>query len=248
MAEILAVQQLSKRFGATVALRNVSFSLDGQQIIGILGPNGAGKTTLLEILEGLTRPSEGEARLFGTPLDPSHYPKHRVGVVIEKESTLDNMTVSEYADLFAAIYQVDGGKESILTRARMQGRVHVPVELLSAGESQRLMIAAASVHRPELLFLDEPTSHLDPENKREIGSWLRQMAESCTIILTTHDLREAEVVCDYIMFLVNGEVKAQGTPAALIEAVPESDRHGLGIEDAFFYFCSSRITPQGELE
>jgi ABC-2 type transport system ATP-binding protein len=228
-------------------LRDVSFTLSDHQIIGILGPNGAGKTTLLEILEGLSQPTSGAVRLFGNELKKDHYPKERVGTVMQQEATLDKMTVREYAELFAAIYQIDNGADKIIARAQLADHLDQQVAELSGGEAQRLFIAAASVHQPELLFLDEPTAHLDPENRRIIGRWLREMSSRSTIILTTHDLREADAICDYIIFLVNGEVKAQGTPQSLIEAVPLPQREHHNIEDAFFYFCASRLTENGEL-
>jgi ABC-2 type transport system ATP-binding protein len=246
--EIAAAERLSKRFGDVVALRDVTFTLEGPQIIGILGPNGAGKTTLLEILEGLSRPTGGSVRLFGAPLGAGPYPRRRVGVVMQREFALDKITVEEYAKLFAAIQGVKGGKEAILTSAGLEGRARVGVDRLSGGEAQRLFIAASVVHDPALLFLDEPTAHLDPESKSRIGGLLRAMAAARTVIVTTHDLREADAVCDHVLFLVDGQVKASGPRQALIDAVPDDSRRGRGIEDAFFHFCAARITAQGNLE
>lgn len=246
--EIAAAERLSKRFGDVVALRDVTFTLEGPQIIGILGPNGAGKTTLLEILEGLSRPTGGSVRLFGEPLGAGPYPRRRVGVVMQREFALDKITVEEYADLFAAIQNVKGGRETILASAGLEARARVGVERLSGGEAQRLFIAASVVHGPALLFLDEPTAHLDPESKSRIGALLRDMAAARTVIVTTHDLREADAVCDHVLFLVDGQVKAAGPRQELIDAVPAHSRKGRGIEDAFFHFCSARITAQGHLE
>ena len=248
MPEIIAVERLSKRFEDTYALRDVSFTLEGPQIIGILGPNGAGKTTLLEILEGLCRPTAGNVRLFGEPLGAGPYPRRRVGVVMQREFAFDKITVEEYADLFAAIQRVKGGKEIILASAGLESQAKLGVERLSGGEAQRLFIAASVVHAPALLFLDEPTAHLDPESKSRVGALLRDMAVERTVILTTHDLREADAVCDHVVFLVNGTVKAAGRRRALIEAVPPAARSGRGIEDAFFHFCAGRLTAHGNLE
>ncbi len=246
-AEVLAADGLRKRFGAVEALRGVTFAVGGPQVVGVLGPNGAGKTTLLEILQGLQRPTAGAVRLFGAPLDPGRYPKRRVGVVLQHEFFFDRITVGEYAELFAAIYAVDGGRARILERARLDERARVAVERLSGGEQQRLFIAAAAVHDPELLFLDEPTSRLDPASKRQIGALLRELGARCTVVLTTHDLREADAVCDHALFLVGGEIKAQGARAALVDAVPAEKRTGLGMEDAFFHFCAQRMTAEGAL-
>jgi ABC-2 type transport system ATP-binding protein len=249
MDEVIAVAALEKRFGETTALRGVTFRLDGPQVIGVLGPNGAGKTTLLEILEGLSAPSSGTYRLFGEPASVGRrYPRRRVGVVMQREFALDRITVGEYAELFAAIQGVPGGRERILAMAELEAREGVAVERISGGEAQRLFIAAAVVHDPALLFLDEPTAHLDPESKERIAALIRRMGRGRTVILTTHDLREADTVCDHVLFLVAGAIKAEGTRQALIDAVPEGARNGRGIEDAFFHFCAARLGRHGELE
>ncbi len=247
MTEVLSADKIAKRYGAVEALRGVTFTVEGPQVVGILGPNGAGKTTLLEILQGLSVPTAGSARLFGAPLDATHYPRRRVGVVMQHEFFFDRITVAEYADLFAALYAVDGGRETIIARAKLEARAKIELQRLSGGEAQRLFIAAASVHSPELLFLDEPTSRLDPDSKRAIGQLMRDLAKTTTVILTTHDLREADAVCDHALFLVDGEVKAQGSRVQLVDAVPASARTGLGMEDAFFHFCAQRLTRDGGL-
>jgi ABC-2 type transport system ATP-binding protein len=243
LSEVLHVQGLGKSFGETRALHDVSFTIEGPQIVSILGPNGAGKTTLLEIAEGLSAPDKGSLRLFGAPLDRRDYPKSRIGVVMQREFVFEGVSVAEYAALFSAIYRVQDGAEKIITRARLQARRETRVSMLSGGEQQRLFIAAAVVHSPSLLFLDEPSAHLDPVSKRDLWEWLLLLTD-CTILLTTHDLREAEALCRSVLFLVRGEVKAFGTKADLIAKVP----NGRSLEDAFFYFCDSRLHHTGELE
>jgi ABC-2 type transport system ATP-binding protein len=213
--------------------------------VGILGPNGAGKTTLLDILEGLAAPSGGEVRLFGKPLSP--YPRARVGAVLQREFVMEGISVAEYAELFAAIQRVPRGALRIVREAELEGRERSPVARLSGGEAARLFVAAAVVHEPELLFLDEPTAHLDPEHKLRMGEVLKRMARERTVILTTHDLREADALCDRLMFLVKGRVRAEGPRAELVEAVPAAERRGLPVEAAFFHFCAARMV-HGELE
>jgi ABC-2 type transport system ATP-binding protein len=215
--EVVAADDLGRRFGTVDALRGVTFAVDGPQVVGILGPNGAGKTTLLEILEGIREPTAGSFRLFGAPQSAAAYPRRRVGVVI-------------------------------LAAADLGARARVPVERLSGGEAQRLFVAAAVVHEPDLVFLDEPTAHLDPENKAKMGEILRVMGRSRTVILTTHDLREAEAVCDHVVFLVAGRVRAAGPTAEIVAAVPPGERRGAGLEDAFFHLCAGRINAGGTLE
>ncbi len=242
MNEVLAAQGISQTFGDVQALRDVSFRFGGPQLVAILGPNGAGKTTLLDILEGLREPTRGELRLFGEPV--RRYPRRRVGVVLQKEFTLDSVTTGEYAELFAAIYDVRDGAGAILRTARLAHRARVSVARLSGGEAQRLFIAAAQVHDPELLFLDEPTARLDPEARRELGVWLRETSRHRTVVMTTHDLREADKVCDSALFLVDGAIRAQGTRTELLKATPNGETNGL--EAAFFHFCSVRIDATGD--
>lgn len=244
--EVLAVRGLSKKFDDVTALDDVTFAIDGPRLVGILGPNGAGKTTLLDILEGLAEPTSGEVRLFGEPLRRRKYPRRRVGVVLQKELTLDRVTVGEYAELFAAIYEVKGGRDKILREAKLEARAKVAVDRISGGEAQRLFIAAAQVHDPDLLFLDEPTAHMDPPSKAELGAWLRDVAKKRTVVITTHDLAEADAICEYVVFLVRGKVRAHGTREELIAAVPEEKRDGMA--SAFFHFCAVRIERGEEIE
>jgi ABC-2 type transport system ATP-binding protein len=248
MREVIAVAGLTRRFGPLVALDGVTFRIDGPQLVVILGPNGAGKTTLLDLLEGLSRADAGEVRLFAAPLDVARYPRERVGVVLQKEFILDGITVGEYAELFAAIQQVDCGERQILSQARLEARAQAPLARISHGEAQRLFIAAAAVHRPELLFLDEPTAHLDPPAKLEVARMLREMSAAQTIVMTTHDLREADAISDHVLFLVEGRVKAEGTRAALIDGLPPEARGRGTLEEAFFHYCAARLTAVGDME
>jgi len=246
MPEIVAAAGITKEFAGVHALRGVSLRIERPSVVGVLGPNGAGKTTLFAILEGLMAPTAGTVRLFGAPLG-RRYPRRRVGVLLQREAALEGMTARDYAGLFAAVYGVRGGAAKILAEARLDERRDVLVDQLSGGEAQRLFLAAACVHEPELLVLDEPTAHLDPGNKRDLGLVVRAMAERRAVLLSTHDLREAEALCDEVIFLVGGEVKAAGAPAALIAALPSEARHGQGLEDAFFHFCGSRLGAAGDL-
>ena len=240
MKEVLATRALTKRFGDVTALDDVTLAIGGPRLVMILGPNGAGKTTLLDILEGLAEPTSGEVRLFGGA--PSPYPRRRVGVVLQKELSLDRISIGEYAELFAAIYEVDGGREKILKTAKLEARAKVALDRISGGEAQRLFIAAAQVHDPDLLFLDEPTAHLDPQSKADLGKWLRELATKRTVVMTTHDLAEADVLSDYVVFLVRGRVKAHGTREEIV-----ADREG-GVPAAFFHHCAVRIEQGVEVE
>lgn len=244
--EVIAADGLGKRFGDAVALRGVSFACTGPGLVGILGPNGSGKTTLIDLLLGLAEPSEGRARVFGVPVDPRRYPRRRVGVVLQREFVQDRITVGEYAGLFAAIYEVPDGRARILAESGLVGRERVAVERLSGGEAQRLFLAAAVVHGPELVFLDEPGAHLDPEARASLHDWLRALGRRCTVVLCTHDLREADALCDQLVLLLRGELRAAGPRDELVRAAPV--RSGLGVEDAYFHFCAARIAPDGGLQ
>ncbi|MCA9790767.1 MAG: ABC transporter ATP-binding protein [Candidatus Eremiobacteraeota bacterium] len=239
MDEVVGVDKLCFDFGQEPILREVSFSFSGRGMLGILGPNGAGKTTLLNLLEGLSRPTGGVVRLFGRALGEGPYPRRRTGVVLQKECAFEAIQVGEYAELFATLYQVSGGQQRILAGAELEQRARLPLARLSGGEAQRLYLAAATVHSPELVFLDEPTAHLDPQSRREAGQRLKALAQNCTVVMTTHDLREAELLFDEAVFLVAGQVKAQGSVAALSQGFED-------LAEAFFHHCSVRIGPRGE--
>ncbi len=238
---IVATTGLGKRFGETTALADVSIALRGPRLVAILGPNGAGKTTLLDLLEGLEPPTSGSVSLFGSAIGPGNYPRKRVGVVMQREFVLDGIDVADYADLFAAIYAQADGRKRILERAGLAGRERTPVARLSGGEAQRLFIAAASVHDPELLLLDEPTSELDPESKERVGELGRALAERALLVMTTHDLDEAERIADEVLFLFDGRVRAFGTKKDLLESVgPDAT-----MRDAFFKLCGTTIARGG---
>ena len=240
--EVIRTEDLVMRYGDTTALGGVSVAIRGPGLVGILGPNGAGKTTLLDVLEGVAEPTSGRVLLFESEVTPRRYPRRKVGTVLQREFVLDHVTVREYADLFAAIYEIDEGGEGIVERARLADRRNVAMDRLSGGEVQRLFIAAATVHEPPLLFLDEPTSQLDPENKARIGDWLRELAKTTTIVMATHDLAEAERVCDELLFITGGLKRAQGTKAELLAAAG-----GAGtLADAFFFLARTRIDHSGE--
>jgi ABC-2 type transport system ATP-binding protein len=238
---IIATNGLGKRFGETIALADVTIALRGPRLVAVLGPNGAGKTTLLDLLEGLESPSAGSVELFGRAIDLATYPRARVGVVMQREFVLDGIDVADYADLFAAIYACEGGRKRILERAALTGRERTPVARLSGGEAQRLFIAAASVHDPELLLLDEPTGELDPESKERVGVLLRSLAERALVVMTTHDLDEAERIADEVLFLFEGRVRAFGTKDDLLRSVgPDAT-----MRDAFFKLCGTTIARGG---
>jgi ABC-2 type transport system ATP-binding protein len=239
---IVEIRGVTKRFGDVVALDDVTLVLSGPRLVAVLGPNGAGKTTLLDLACGLSEPTAGSIRLFGQEIGQDDYPRRRVGVVMPREFVFDGVNVGDYADLFASIYGTKDGRARIVSRARLEGRERVSVERLSGGEAQRLFIAAASVHDPELLLLDEPTGELDPENKLRVGELLEELAERALVVMTTHDLDEAERLADEVLFLFDGRVRAHGTKASLLRETSGEAT----LRDAFFRFCGTTISRKGE--
>lgn len=242
----LEVHDVTMRFGDVVALENVSLTLEGPRLVVVLGPNGAGKTTLLDLIEGLTEPTSGTIKLFDAKVTPNDYPRRRIGVVMQREFVLDGITVRDYADLFAAIYAEKDGTQRILERAQLEGRARVEVERISGGEAQRLFIAAASVHDPEILLLDEPTSELDPGNKEGVGELLRALAKKALVVMTTHDLDEAERLADDVLFLFDGRVRAHDAIDVLLREVSKGKAEEATLRDAFFHYCGRTISRGGE--
>jgi ABC-2 type transport system ATP-binding protein len=232
----IALQHVAKSFGEVHALRSVTLSLNGPALVTVLGPNGAGKTTLLDLLAGLSEPTEGWVSLFGSR---GAYPRQRVGVVMQREFVLDGMTVHDYAELFSAIYKVKDGMSDILARAGLRHRAKVSVERLSGGEAQRLFIAAASVHHPDILLCDEPTSALDVDHKEQVGDTLRNMAERALVVMTTHDLEFAERIADHVVILVGGELRASGEKAEVL-------RGHATLREAFFAYSGRTMARNGE--
>jgi ABC-2 type transport system ATP-binding protein len=210
---LLVADAIGVNFGALRALDGVSFEVRGPTLVCVLGPNGAGKTTLFEVLAGMRTPNAGRVSLFGQAVAADRYPKRRVGVVLQREFVLDEVRVGEYAELFASIFAVDDGARKIVAAAKLAGREKTSVARLSGGEAQRLFIAAACVHDPDVMLLDEPTSDLDPKSKEDVGAMLREQAKKRTILMTTHDLAEAESLAEEVLFLVRGKVAAFGATA-----------------------------------
>ena len=242
MSAPVVVDRVARRYGAVQALSDVSFRIERGGITGLLGPNGAGKTSLFDLLAGLARPSSGSISLFGEPLSGRPYPRRRVGVVLQREFIPDQITVREYAQLFAAVHEVTDGARRIIEHAGLEQRTKVPVERLSGGEAQRLIVAASLVHAPELLLLDEPSAGLDPQSKRELGDSLREVAETTSVLLATHDISESERLCDSCLFLVGGRLRAAGATSQLVATASARN-----LEEAFFHYCGARVNAQGDV-
>nr|WP_254185742.1 ABC transporter ATP-binding protein [Nocardioides panacis] len=187
-----------------------------------MGPNGAGKTTTLEMVEGLRRPDAGEARLLGEPSWPRN-PRllPRVGVQLQASAFFERLTAREQIRTFAALYGVPAGRaDDWLEQVGLTEKAGTRTEKLSGGQLQRLAIACALVHDPEIVFLDEPTSGIDPQARRNLWDLLRSLNEAGrTVVLTTHYLDEAEALCDRVAIMDRGRVLQLDTPAALVRGL-----------------------------
>ncbi len=218
----IAVQNLRKSYGSLAAVDGVSFEVEQGEFFGILGPNGAGKTTTLEMLEGLRQPDSGTLTVLGLPAwprNPALLP--RMGVQLQSSSFFERLTAREQIGTFASLYGVPARRaDEMLGVVGLDEQADVRTEKLSGGQSQRLSIACALVHDPELVFMDEPTGALDPQARRNLWDLLRQInADGRTVVLTTHHMDEAEILCERVAIMDHGKVLELGSPAALVREI-----------------------------
>ena len=219
----IAVDGLEKRYGDVHAVAGVSFSVAQGETFGILGPNGAGKTTTLEMIEGLTRPDAGSIEILGEPVWPNPTRiQSRIGVQLQKNAMFENLTAAELLDLFAKFYgaPLEGRAARLLALVGLEEKAESQARQLSGGQQQRLAIALALVHDPEIVFLDEPTTGLDPQARRNLWDVISAVAaENRTVVLTTHYLDEAETLCDRVAIMDGGRIIALDSPQALIDGL-----------------------------
>ncbi|MEV6525337.1 ABC transporter ATP-binding protein [Longispora sp. NPDC051575] len=227
MAQTIEVHEIAKRYKDVKAVDGVSFAVEEGEFFGILGPNGAGKTTTLEIIEGLRAADSGTVKVFGEspwPRNPRLLP--RIGVQLQATAFFDRQTTREQIRTFAALYGVGGKKaDAMLETVGLAEKADVRTEKLSGGQMQRLSIACALVHDPDLVFLDEPTAALDPQARRNLWDLLRAInAQGRTVVLTTHYMDEAEILCDRVAVMDHGRILELGPPAALISDLDSPTR------------------------
>ncbi|WP_456273690.1 ABC transporter ATP-binding protein [Bacillus sp. AK031] len=218
MENVITVENLSKSFGQVQAVKNVSFAVRKGEIFGIIGPNGAGKTTTLEMLEGISKPDQGRVDVLGlVPSKQLRELNKRIGVQFQATSIQKKMKVKEALDLFASFYKESTKKEYLIDLLNLDEKLNVRFEDLSGGWKQRVTLALATLHSPEILFLDEPSMGLDPHARREMWSLIQLLRnQGCTIVVTTHYMEEAEKLCDRVAMIYSGELKALDTPGELL--------------------------------
>jgi ABC-2 type transport system ATP-binding protein len=220
--DVIAVGDLRKSYGSLHAVDGVSFSVRPGELFGILGPNGAGKTTTLEIVEGLRAPDSGEVSVLGErpwPRNPALLP--RIGVQLQASAFFDRLTAREQIHTFASLYGVaSADADRWLETVGLTEKADTRTEKLSGGQLQRLSIACALVHDPEVVFLDEPTAALDPQARRNLWDLLRSINDhGRTVVLTTHYMDEAESLCDRVAIMDHGSILVLDTPDALIRGL-----------------------------
>jgi len=223
----ISVRNLRKSYGSKFAVDDVSFEVEQGEFVGILGPNGAGKTTTLEILEGLRKPDSGELSVLGLPPWPRNTALlPRIGVQLQASSFFERLTAREQIRTFASLYHVPAKRaDHMLSVVGLDEQASVKAEKLSGGQAQRLSIACALVHDPELVFMDEPTGALDPQARRNLWDLLRKInADGRTVVLTTHHMDEAETLCDRVAIMDYGKILQLGPPAALVRGLDTPTR------------------------
>jgi ABC-2 type transport system ATP-binding protein len=219
---VIQVQGLVKRFGALTAVDGVSFAVERGEIFGILGPNGAGKTTMLECIEGLQKADAGNALVLGmNALEHPEKVKDRVGVQLQASAYFERLTLTEILKLFGKMYSRRVEPEKLLEKVELSDKANAVVKVLSGGQKQRFTLAASLVNDPEVVFLDEPTTGLDPQARRNVWELIERMHdEGRTIVLTTHYMEEAQHLCGRVAVMDAGAIVALDSPSELIKKLP----------------------------
>ncbi|HVW62063.1 MAG TPA: ABC transporter ATP-binding protein [Puia sp.] len=250
---ILQVEGLDIYYGSQHAVRDVSFDVRPGEIFGLLGPNGAGKTSTLSAVEGLLKPNSGNIHVAGFSVreQPLHA-RANMGVQLQATSFQAELTISEIIKLYAGIYGVSLTKEkldSILANIKLQDAAGKRYGQLSGGQQQRVSLVIATIHEPRLLLMDEPTTGLDPQSRRQLWERIEAMREKGhAILLTTHSMEEAEAVCDRIAIIDHGKIIAIDTPQTLIdsnrtnpEVIRASRKGKITLEDVFIGLTGTEI-------
>lgn len=218
MEHIIEVKNLTKKYGDFVAVAGISFSVKKGEVFGVLGPNGAGKTTTLEIIEGLKSPTAGSILLDGKDVQrETHAVKEVIGVQLQASTFFEGLNLIELIDAFASMYGRRVNAMELLEEVQLVEKARSQVKELSGGQKQRFSIAVGLVNDPKVLFLDEPTTGLDPQARRNLWDLVTMIKKKGkTVVLTTHYMDEAEVLCDRVAIMDAGKIIALDTPRALI--------------------------------
>ncbi len=249
----IEVSDLRKSYGSLKAVDGISFSVEQGEIFSLLGPNGAGKTTTVEILEGLRQRDGGNVKVMDMDPWKDGYTLHkRIGVIPQGFRFFDKSTPTEAINYYASLFDVETDPEKILNEVILSDSKNVLFENLSGGQKQKLGLALALVNNPELLFLDEPTTGLDPQARRAMWDVIRALKkQGRSILLTTHYLEEAELLADKVAIMTKGKIIAAGSPQELInkygspkKMVTVSD----SLEDIFVKLVGARMEEAGDIK
>lgn len=216
---IISVENLVKNYGSFEAVKGISFDVYENEIFGLLGPNGAGKSTTLEIIETLREKTEGKIMVDGIDLDkhPQEI-KKIIGVQLQTSGYYPNLNLIELIDLFAGLYNRKINAMELLDRVNLRDKAKAKVKELSGGQKQRFSIATTLINDPKIIFLDEPTTGLDPQARRNLWDLVKQIqSRGTTVIITTHYMDEAEYLCDRVAIVDSGKIVALNTPDKLID-------------------------------
>ena len=216
--QIIVVENLVKKFGDFTAVDGISFSVAQGEIFGILGPNGAGKTTTLEIMETLKQQTSGKVTIDG--IDTKQHPwevKRRIGVQLQSSNFYPQLTLIELLKMFGAMYDIPVDPMDMLKKVQLEDKAKSFADKLSGGQKQRFSIASTLVNKPKVIFLDEPTTGLDPQARINLWEMIGEIKQSgTTLLLTTHYMDEAEALCDRLAIMDKGKIVTIGTPKELI--------------------------------
>ena len=215
MKDVIEVNELSKVYGDLTAVDGISFKVKAGACFGLLGPNGAGKTTTIEMMEGLVKPDRGEIKFFDKPVTKSVL--SQVGIQFQHTALQDYLTVEETIEMFSAFYPEVESKNVLMDLCDLHDFANQDHKKLSGGQKQRLLLALALINKAKVIFLDEPTTGLDPHARRKFWDLINRIKQQGkTIVLTTHYMDEAEYLCDDIVIMDKGQIIAQDTPQALL--------------------------------
>lgn len=212
---IIEVKNLQKQYGDLVAVNNISFEIRQGCCFGLLGPNGAGKTTSIEMMEGITEPSKGEIKYKGNSLDKRF--RNECGIQFQHTALQEFLSVKETLELFKDLYPQSEDLQKVIELCHLQEFLHHNNQKLSGGQRQRMLLAIALINKPEIIFLDEPTTGLDPQARHNFWRLIELILErGTTVILSTHYMEEAAQLCDEIIIMDHGKIIAQGEPSHLL--------------------------------
>lgn len=252
MQKVISIEGLTKKYGDFTAVDNISFDVFKGEIFGLLGPNGAGKSTTLEIMETLRPKTAGKVVINGFDLDKDPGAiKRCIGVQLQSSGFYPNLNLLELIDLFGGLYNKKPDAMALLKKVNLEEKAKNKAKELSGGQRQRFSIATTLINDPEIIFLDEPTTGLDPQARRNLWDLIRQIrAAGTTVIITTHYMDEAEQLCDRIAILDNGHIIKIDTPDGMIDELVASGFErpkqvkAANLEDVFIHLTGKDIREQ----